>query len=513
VLSSPGLMDPSTEFGNIMHHAMKIKGAQMEQDRRTFEKWPLYFQNTLWMRGPAVELREKPVHERLEPATRLKDEGNDRFKSGAYTQAIEQYEQALGSFRWAKQHDPDWKKKGIRDETIECMDERGEGETRDAVDEFLLSCYNNLAACYLARAGTGKPELGSTIDADYKLCVQACTAALELRPGNSKALYRRARALTEPLSAGDEATDAAIKDLSDAAASAPEDRAVRALLLKLKKQRAQTRKKEREDLSGLFGRGELYDQKSLAEQEERAKAERRLVEAIDKKRTPEDCEREALEAEEVIKSLRAKGRLEDAAALEVKVAEHRQQLQEFQRRREAEEKRKRLDPTRIDFAHPTAEQIEDAKQHGIDLHDPLVVAELQRLQKENEAEEGEEGEEEAEAPREARRGGWRKRLPPGGGGQPTPRARNRRPPPPDVSAIPLREIRRRLDDMRVDYADIVDDRPALEARLLAQYRRPEQWEPEDGDEPPEEAASAWASYAPYVALAAMAMALSMLYLM
>ena len=41
---------------------------------------------------------------------------------------------------------------------------------------------------------------------------------------------------------------------------------VRAMLAKLKKARAETRKKERRDMSGLFGRGELYDQKSLDEQ-------------------------------------------------------------------------------------------------------------------------------------------------------------------------------------------------------------------------------------------------------
>ena len=137
----------------------------------------------------------------------------------SFTEAVEQYEQALGSFRYAKQLDPDWKKKGIRDETIEFTDdsEKADGETKVAVEDFMLSCYNNLAACYLGRAGTGKPELGSTLDADYKLCVQACTAALELRPGNSKALYRRARALTEPLSSGENAADEAIRDLTEAA--------------------------------------------------------------------------------------------------------------------------------------------------------------------------------------------------------------------------------------------------------------------------------------------------------
>ena len=37
---------------------MKIKGAQMDQDRKKFETWPQYLQNTMWMQGPALELRE-----------------------------------------------------------------------------------------------------------------------------------------------------------------------------------------------------------------------------------------------------------------------------------------------------------------------------------------------------------------------------------------------------------------------------------------------------------------------
>ena len=197
----------------------------------------------------------------------------------------------MGSFRFAKQLDPDWKKKGIRDDTIEIVDDHGEGDVKANVEEFMVSCYNNLAACYLGRAGTGKPDLGSSIDADYKLCVQACSAVLELSPGNSKALYRRARALTEPLSALETSIDDAIRDLSEAAQATPDDKSVRTLLTKLKKDRATQRQKDNSTFSGLFGRGELYDKKSLDEQEERAKAERRMTEAIDKKRTPEDCER------------------------------------------------------------------------------------------------------------------------------------------------------------------------------------------------------------------------------
>ena len=53
-------------------------------------------------------------------------------------------------------------------------------------------------------------------------------------------------------------------------------------------------------------------------------------------------------------------------------------------------------PRYIDFANPTAEQIADAKKHGIDLYDPLVVRELQKLQKEREFGSEGEGEEESE---------------------------------------------------------------------------------------------------------------------
>ena len=56
----PSMMDPSTEFGSMMQTAMKIKGHQMEQDRRRFETWPQFFQNSMWMQGPALELRLLP---------------------------------------------------------------------------------------------------------------------------------------------------------------------------------------------------------------------------------------------------------------------------------------------------------------------------------------------------------------------------------------------------------------------------------------------------------------------
>ena len=160
VLNTPGLMDPSTEFGNMMQTAMKIKSAQMDQDRKKFETYPTYLQNTMWMQNEdCLRLRELPVGERLAAgATALKEQGNELYRKQAYAQAIEAYEAALGAFRYLKQLDPEWKSKGIKDETIELIDGiSGDHAAPDAVDrqaicDFSVSCYNNLAVGENARA-------------------------------------------------------------------------------------------------------------------------------------------------------------------------------------------------------------------------------------------------------------------------------------------------------------------------------------------------------------------------
>ena len=436
VLNTPGLMDPSTEFGNIMQHAMKIKGHQMDQDRKKFETWPQFLQNSMWERNEeALRLRQLPAPERLEGAQALKEQGNEHFKAQRYADAIEHYEAAVGSFRYAKQLDPDWKKKGIKDETIDLIDERGDegsAERRD-IDTFCVSVYNNLAASYVARAAAGRPEPGGSIEGDYRLCVHACTFGIELEP-TPKALYRRARGLCEPMTATDADVDKAMRDLADAAQRAPDDKAVRQLLAKLKRGRAEAKAKEKGALSGLFNKtGEgLYDANSLEEMAKRDAAEKKANDPDrGRVRTAEDAEKEAKEAEAAVEHLRRQGRHEDAKSLEEKIAAHREQLGQYKEQvAEQEAEQRRHDPRYIDYANPTDEQVRaaarrlphpedltallhagaarprstahgtsrshaaclprahaqvaDAKKHGIDLRDPLVVRELQKLQQEKE---------------------------------------------------------------------------------------------------------------------------------
>jgi len=484
-------MDPSTDFGNMMQTAMKIKGHQMEQDRRKFETHPQFFQNSMWMKGEALALRELPVAERLPGATSLKEAGNELFKQRHFSAAAEQYEQALGSFKWLKQLDDDWKKKGIRDETIEVVADFGDegGEARASVVALMVSCYNNLAACYLGRARAGSKEPGLTVDGDYALCTEACGCALELQPGHAKALYRRACARTEPIAAGATEVDEAIKDLAEAARHAPDDKAVRAMLGKLRGQRRSAKEKDTATFSGLFGRGEIYDEQSLQESEKRQRAEaERARKKEERTRTPDDCEREAKEAEAVVAHLRAQGKHDDASQLEGKIADHRKQLEVFKTTRGGGGGgggagassgggggggRGKRDPRDIDFRNPTEEQLRDAETHGIDLRDPMVVAELVRLQREKLGEEEEDDEDDDDDDDydddDARAGGGRGEARREQGESGRGGARRRRPPPPDVHGMPLWEIKRRLDEMSVEYNDIDADRPALERRLMEQY--------------------------------------------
>ena len=134
--------------------------------------------------------------------------------------------------------------------------------------------------------------------------------------------------------------------------------------------------------------------------------------------------------------LREQGKLAEAAQLESKIEEHRKQLEQAT----AEPKRgERSDPRAINFRNPSEEQLRDAEKHGIDLKDPMVVAELERLQTEADGEDGEGGE--GGMGGDAA-GGGRRGADAGASEQRAVR-RRRRPPPPDVHSMPLWEIKRR----------------------------------------------------------------------
>jgi tetratricopeptide (TPR) repeat protein len=327
----------------------------MEHQRRAFDSWPAFYQNTLFMSGTVLELRELPVEERLPRARALKEEGNERFHEQAFTAAIELYEQAAGAFRYARHTDPDWRQKGIRDEAIEEVSELGS----DAVLSFVVSCYNNLAAAYLGRAalpgdGPDTPQLSTTTDADYALCVAACTAVLSLDPTAAKALYRRARARVEPASAAEGATEAAMRDLCEAARHSPDDQAVRELLSRLRREKADQRQADSGTFARMFGRGAtrapaagLAAVGSGVGASDGFRSERGDAPAMGVRAVKGQC------------AVGPHVGAEDAEGLE-----HRERRRRLGMYRRAEAARAKRGTPYIDFRNPTAEQREDALMRG-----------------------------------------------------------------------------------------------------------------------------------------------------
>ena len=107
-------------------------------------------------------------------AARNKDEGNDLFKHGTVTDAMNRYLRAIGILAQIKRN--------------ECT-----GDEKGYVDSIALACNLNIAQCVIRM--TAEPSSNLTQDERYGLLKRgiACAdSALAIDPVNSKAKYRKA---------------------------------------------------------------------------------------------------------------------------------------------------------------------------------------------------------------------------------------------------------------------------------------------------------------------------------
>ena len=91
--------DENSEFGRLLGQAVKLKGEQVKQDRRKFERWPEHLQHSLFHADEANQ-RALAFAPRLEAARSIKAEGNALYKQKDLQGAIELYERALGLMRY-----------------------------------------------------------------------------------------------------------------------------------------------------------------------------------------------------------------------------------------------------------------------------------------------------------------------------------------------------------------------------------------------------------------------------
>lgn len=259
--------------------------------------------------------------------------------------------------------DPGWRKnnRGIDDDVIVLVDDQGENEADVAAAKKLRqTCCLNLAACKLHLQ-------------KYEECIKACDVALELDPGNVKALYRRAEARIRPSKATAYEHDCAIKDLAEAAKIEPDNKIVDKLLTQLRGERKVQRDKDTKTFSGMFNRGELYrkEDESTVHVPKNNEADMKDIQhRIDGISDEDTLEKRTADAELLRDLYMRNGKEEEARELNDKIKVAKQAI------------RDREDRPVMNWENPTEEMIDDAKKHGLDLTDPLVIEEMKRLERE-----------------------------------------------------------------------------------------------------------------------------------
>lgn len=379
-------------FGELMNQAVKLKTHQAKPDRCKFDKYPKFYQNSMFARDEILAARAMAFPQRIEAALQFKQEANQAYMQGRMLDASLKYEYALSVFKHLTNNDEGWKKKGILDKDItEHNYTPADDSEASQLKDLFISVYLNLARTYHKQRET---QTG----------IQACDAALDLDDQCDKALFLRAQIRIAPASAGGVEFETATKDVSDAlrvikAKIAKMDAgaddgdesgvdSARTELLKRQKEVSRMLKKLREDkreqnvkdkeFAGAFHRGEIY-----RPDEEPVKPAGPLVVHGNTKRVngqdeadvPAEVVRQLNDARRLIQVYRDQGKHDDADRVQEEVDKSVARIEEHK-------KRAKEGPPEMDFHNPTQEMIDDAKERGIDLRDPKTVALLESMQKE-----------------------------------------------------------------------------------------------------------------------------------
>ncbi|CAK4666266.1 hypothetical protein LEN26_015105 [Aphanomyces euteiches] len=358
------MIGPNSPFGNLMAEAVKLKGAQQAQLRPVWDSWPQYFQHSMFMQEPIVSARTLPFHERFEMAVEIKAQGNAHFAKQEYEEAVAQYEKALALFKYCENTDPEWKKKGIRDDDIRVVDFKVEDddEGQNQLDALKVSLYLNISGTSpLPRRPNDKIQVCKLKMKEFALAISACGDVLKIDPHNAKAYYRRAQALITPLSSGAVEFEKALVDLELACQYDPENVECRKLYRRLREEQVKQRKLDHATFSGMFNRGTVIesDEKPSPPPQPESLKEREMR-----------LQKEVEDAEAIAHMYEQNGSHKQASELREKI-------------KQVKDATRAPPPRRVDFFNPTEAMIEDGKKNGIDLTDKRVQQMLSDLQEEH----------------------------------------------------------------------------------------------------------------------------------
>jgi len=370
-------------FGELMSQAAKLKTHQAKPDRRNFDSYPKFKQNSMFQRDEILAARALPFPERLAAAKTFKAEADNHFRGGRLLDASVRYEHALAVFRYLENQDPGWKKKGIRDEDISVHDYEAAPEEQDALRGLYTACYLNLARVYHKQSDTAT-------------AVSACSFCLDVDPDCDKALLLRAQVRLAPASAGAVEHEEGTRDTSAALAilerkcqamdketttggqEGRQDlekrrREVKKYLRGLRTEAKEQKEKDKQ-WDGVFTRGEIYSGSRpppAAGASGRASGQPSAVGTggDGKDEVTKDPRQQIDEAIQIAQFCRQQGREDEADKIERDVQQAQERLHQAESGTGA-----------FDFDNPTDEMVEDAKSKGIDLRDPRVRKVLKELQ-------------------------------------------------------------------------------------------------------------------------------------
>lgn len=330
---------------DLLQTAVRMKTHQIQAARPKYEASPKFKQASLFLERDLAIVRGLNAHDRLDAAGEMKARGNEHFEAGAHAEAARAYERAIACFHYFMPLKSSWRSDGFGDEDL--CDVRFDGagpEDTQRIHAFLVGCYLNLAQAHLA---------AKTNYADAR---HACDEALALDPRNAKALFRRARARTLPLSAGATDLQLALCDLRTAATVVPRDPAVRAELERLQRDVKIQRDKDRVAFAGFFDRaGDTPLYNATAEMAKHA--------------PPRDDGALRSAVEHVARKYEAEGKVDEALRV-------REEWSNAEARAKGH----------VDWTQPSEAMVREARNNGVDLTDPKQVAYLQALEKQRQRE-------------------------------------------------------------------------------------------------------------------------------
>ena len=170
-----------TPFNVLLQQAGKLKSKQSESLRVKYDKYPPWYQHSMFATDEIAAARKMEFSKRIQVAMSYKEKGTSSLKSDELYDAMHDYERALSIFKWIENLKDDWKKQEIEDSMIKefeftptCTEEA------ETVRALQCSCLLNLALVYSKQL-------------QWNHVIEACSAVLELDSSSSKALFRRAQ--------------------------------------------------------------------------------------------------------------------------------------------------------------------------------------------------------------------------------------------------------------------------------------------------------------------------------